>query len=546
MFRRVVRALPAILFALALAFSWVTAWYVTQNLLDSDTSSELVLANLLSRQNRVITSDWYYSNELRVIQTQLVYAPLFKLFSNWHLVRFLGVLILQTLLVLSYRYLTRRLGLSLRAFFLSAAMLVMPYSVAYGRIVLYHTFYLPFVALGFLLVGLYLAVLGQPREETRARRNIRFGLLLAVAFIAGLNGVRQLMITMVPLLAAAFLVMFRGNPAPEHGTGRYAGWRPVWLAAAVLALGGCGYLIYQHVFSKLYAFHLYDSIILGLIGPDNFTRLSQGFFAQFGFQAGREMLSLDGLLACGGILVTLYMIGVGLRALKTRSLRQDEPVDWMALLYATATLTMLAMFCFTRDNANYLLYFIPIAVWAVPVLGVQLEGVIALPSARKLLLIAICAVMLGNGIYNNLYYIDPKNKPVDYEGISAPETDTVESMQGVLAFLRENQYTLGYATFWNANVLTEMSNGTIPMVNIILDESDMTATLYDWLSDRNLRDPAFVAKQKVFVLLKGDEDQLFYNTSLSENAVYAYEDDNYMIFSYDNPTDPMDAMLAAE
>ena len=98
LFKRAARMMPVLILIMAVAFSWFTAWFATQNLLDSDASSEMVLANLLARQNRIVSADWFYSNELRALQTQLVYAPLFKIFANWHLVRFLGVVVLQTIL----------------------------------------------------------------------------------------------------------------------------------------------------------------------------------------------------------------------------------------------------------------------------------------------------------------------------------------------------------------------------------------------------------------------------------------------------------------
>ena len=43
-------------------------------LLDSDMSSEMVLAQLLAKENAALSTHWYYSTELRVLNTQLLYA----------------------------------------------------------------------------------------------------------------------------------------------------------------------------------------------------------------------------------------------------------------------------------------------------------------------------------------------------------------------------------------------------------------------------------------------------------------------------------------
>ena len=48
-------------------------------LLDSDMSSEMILGQLLARNNGILSDQWYYSTELRVLNTQLIYALFFRL-----------------------------------------------------------------------------------------------------------------------------------------------------------------------------------------------------------------------------------------------------------------------------------------------------------------------------------------------------------------------------------------------------------------------------------------------------------------------------------
>ena len=42
------------------------------NLINSDDASELILAKMLSKENRFLSRDWIYSSELRVINTQII------------------------------------------------------------------------------------------------------------------------------------------------------------------------------------------------------------------------------------------------------------------------------------------------------------------------------------------------------------------------------------------------------------------------------------------------------------------------------------------
>ena len=80
----------AVCFAL-LVVDWC-CW--APNRLDADMASEQLLANLLAQEGSVMSTSWYYSTELRVLNTQLVMAPLFRLFTSWHTVRVVGSVVL--------------------------------------------------------------------------------------------------------------------------------------------------------------------------------------------------------------------------------------------------------------------------------------------------------------------------------------------------------------------------------------------------------------------------------------------------------------------
>ena len=80
----------AVCFAL-LVVDWC-CW--ASNRLDADMASEQLLANLLAQEGGVMSTNWYYSTELRVLNTQLVMAPLFRLFTSWHTVRVVGSVVL--------------------------------------------------------------------------------------------------------------------------------------------------------------------------------------------------------------------------------------------------------------------------------------------------------------------------------------------------------------------------------------------------------------------------------------------------------------------
>lgn len=99
-----------LVFAAVALMSAAATFVASGTLLDGDASAELVLAEHLSRTNRILSEDWFYSTELRVVNTQLVFALLFKFFDRWRLVRFAGAMLLQGIYILSYAYFARQAG----------------------------------------------------------------------------------------------------------------------------------------------------------------------------------------------------------------------------------------------------------------------------------------------------------------------------------------------------------------------------------------------------------------------------------------------------
>lgn len=572
---RAVALMPVALFVFALVNTWMTADSVSANLLDSDASSELVLAQLLSRQHAILSTDWFYSNELRVVQTNLVFAPLFALFEHWHTVRLMGVMLLQSMLVLSYAYLCKQLRVGVRAFLLSATLLLLPMSISYGRIVLYHTYYLPYITLGFLIVGLYLSVMyGRRNVRRKAGQAARLAALMALCFAACLGGIRLLMVTLSPLVLAAFSRVWQQEKHSETGAPEWspqeadgdgfvrratiphlqAKWRGVLLALLATLAGFAGYWVNQHVLAGLYQFRQYDDTTLGFLSVETLPALVQAYFAQFGYQGQRALLSPEGILSCGAILAGLFLLAQGIGAFASKATQPerctqgdpDASAPLVLLFFPAALLVMVAVFVFTVGNAQYELYLIPVAVWAIPMLGVLMKRgshTGAVQSARRVLLSLTCVALLANGLFNNAFFRDPQAKPVQYSGLSMQEVDTAQRMSGVLSFLQENGYTLGYATFWNGNILTELSDGHIAMASIRFDLPEANPAYYNWLTSKQYRDPNFVRAQKVFILLRGDEEEAFYETALYELATPpVYEDETYIVYGFDSSLDPYHAL----
>ena len=187
--------LPILVFLLCLGVSvGYYAAYGRHNL-DSDISSEFVLAQLLNEEGRVfLTDSWYYSTELRIVSPVPVYQLMLRLFSDWHVARTVSIAVLLCGVALSLVYLARGLGVSLTASLLCAGALVLPITPYNAFTLVYGGFYTVCVMLTFVQLGLVLRM-----DRKRLREPL---LLILLGVYGGLNGVRMPMICVAPLLAA--------------------------------------------------------------------------------------------------------------------------------------------------------------------------------------------------------------------------------------------------------------------------------------------------------------------------------------------------------
>ena len=90
----------ALIFVLLFAISW----YLYEYLINSDMAAELILGKLLAKNNEILTKEWCYSTEIRVIYMSHVAAFFFKFCNNFKIVRMLTNVTLWTILFASLSY----------------------------------------------------------------------------------------------------------------------------------------------------------------------------------------------------------------------------------------------------------------------------------------------------------------------------------------------------------------------------------------------------------------------------------------------------------
>lgn len=114
------------------------------------------------------------------------------------------------------------------------------------------------------------------------------------------------------------------------------------------------------------------------------------------------------------------------------------------------------------------------------------------------------------------------------------QNDQNEDRKKVADFLEENQLTYGYATLWNADVITELTDGEVEVAAISGCEP---FTVYDWLMPGRYLQRDILKNMEgnqLFILLTWEEyEEYKESTVLKEAGEPVYAGNGYKVLLYD-------------
>ena len=411
---------------------------------DSDISSELVLANLLAEEGNLVSPNWYYSTEIRVLNTNLVFAPLFRIFHSWHKARLLGTVIIHFCLLISI-FIFCRISKLVFLFPVIGLMLVLPFSGIYYSYVLQFPYYMPhfgITILSFSLISYY--------SENNHNKGIKAAVLclgLILAILAGMGGARQLIVFFIPLFLSV-LLPYMNKVARVTDNTVCASWKRYFIAAFLCLLAALiGYLINVTVMKDKYHFMMYKVSF----SPFDIGRISTviaGFFQTLGFISGK----LEGRVLFHNIFVAFLSLGSIFSALQGIKVgwKKTDSYFFFSSFYISSIVIFVLLFTFT-DMDYFDRYNLPIMFLTAPMIAMGLKYLDNYKYLFRSAALAVWIVLIVFSGYDNL-----KSR-----GIQRGKTDHQE----IADYLVENGYYNGYSTFWHANILTELSDGAIDVYN---------------------------------------------------------------------------------
>ena len=433
--------------------------------LDSDDSAEMILAELLSREGGLLSKNWYYSTELRVFNTQLVMAPLFCLFSDWHVVRTVGTGVLLVIFLFSYLFLCRSLNLGKKLIYL-APLVVWPFSREYVHFVLYGFFYIPHLVIMFLSLGLCL-------NSSPEYKHLRLFVLTVLSFIAGLGGIRMVAVCYIPLVAAAVFSLLPYMRSEGSVTKSFLIRSFCAVIAAIAGLAANNMIL-----AKSYSFvkMTYTHPV-----PPQWGKLLPIIKSVPAFLGSvKPNLASSSIIVVILVVILCLVIGcMGLRLFRHwKSLSQETQILLAFFLFSFLITAFGPVFSTQTWSRRYMI--LP-GIGFLVVIAAYMENFKPTGSLKKFLCIFILIAELSAGINQCLTFAYNRAHP---------------EKNPAFAYILNSGMKFGFGDWDTSDVLTELSNGRIHLCKI-LNFKHMDA--WYWLMEKDFQ--KYAKGEPVFLII---------------------------------------------
>lgn len=532
---------------------WLVAAYILvflvfgllgRTYIDSDMASEMVLADLLNKEGGLLSTNWWYSTEIKLCSLQMYYQIGLKIFpNNWYAARIFGQAILMLLFLAVYLYVGHGLKLKNYAAW-GAAALACPFGLWYLWYGAFGGFYITYMVWILLSFGAMLHLLEKPTKLWYAL--IHGGILALSSMISGLNSVKGMMVFYVPMVIASLVIfVLRWNSQPQECPQKEK--RLVWLSIIALFIAAIGYFVNSSFLAQTHHFYDFNEQCWSALSITEILNNWSLLLSLFGyptdafFDSDIPLFSVTGILGAFGVLIAGAIVFSIVRLLyrwkKLQGIQLLIPV-----LFASICIVQGIIFGCTGSsgaspkpmNASYWLTTIPFVLMVLQLEG-ETEG-FRLKFTRKFAAIAFCVCFVATSVGSTMQFF-------------SHGYHTNPHLEEVCDWLTTQGYTQGYSTFWNGNVLTEWSSGQIEMW---VTQDFNTMKPYKWLQKASHSEPP---EGEVFIITTKEELESMNLSQLYwwSNVVYEEDDSqatsevgHYLVMTYKNYDDMMNAIHGAQ
>lgn len=405
---------------------------------DSDISSNIIYGKLLLENKSLILNNWYYSTFVDILNIDKIFELLFIFSNNWVLIHFFEVVFVDILLVMSFFYVCNKLEIKNKTWL--AFIFVGALSFDSYRYLVYFNIYSVYLIFSFLSIGLMIDVVNATNKKTKLYRALMLFIVVALACTSGLRNVVTLY---CPIVGSVLLlhICYSYKKIYYDKIKKYDFVAGIIFAASVL-----GYLVNTQI---IVPYSNYTTYSIGLTSEpmkDFFNVfkkiLVNGWIKMFGV-SGLDIMSFF----CLAILI--FTVYSSFKLLFCRNSSYEDRLIVLVFVLSACVTCMTFFISIQKFAPRYLLQSFSICTL---IIGMYLKDSKKLLAKFVCIYVALCCSILG------IKYLK--------QDIAQSTNNEIKAISEIL---KENEINEGYASFWNASLLTEASNGEIEVWHYSLE-----------------------------------------------------------------------------
>lgn len=418
--------------------------------MNSDIASDVILGELIWKSGEIIPDTWYIANETRIVCTPNLAALFFGITHNMTLASGLACCVMSIMILFSVAYFAKSADMKIsNVLLMSFLCMAIPCSLPILELLyLFASYYAIHVIFLFVTLAFYVKIL-----KSKEFKWIKLIIGIAMALLLGLQGVRGILVIYGPMFGIELLrnvYLFYRKQKRESSDFYLTAWTVSLLIASFI--GTCfpfsiGQGLSRNVRKGCQKF-------LTVVMPDMMRAL--------GWEAANKVGKL-----CLGVLllISLYV----LITLFGRMIKREfiTPIEWSWLVLFSSPAVSAFIVAFTTVESTQRYYFmLPfLLVFSVVLL---LERKV---NKWKSIGLAVSIILTVINTVNIYLPILSTEEPPD------------SSQYEVIKFLEKENYSIAYATFEHANMMTVLANGEVRVYPVATVENMdickwMTST--DW------------------------------------------------------------------
>jgi hypothetical protein len=471
--------------ALFVAAATMLVFYLTityRALMHSDAAMKLMLAEQMARHFTLFPRDWNFVNDIPIIFPSLIAAPLSWFFApSFPLHAFTDIVAASLVLYAAY-VASRAVGIAGPLRWLVPTLLASGFSGEFDEVVFGQSAYSAVVFILLLLAGWGARYLASSVSDSRTyagRRDLTGVVVLLVASVAA--GPRGVATYAAPFLLASAGVFVR---AGAERTGLREGSRRLLVAAGAATLAGGLIFLILLKFIRFHAGAIAQTFSSTALILDHLQLLASNWLQLFDAlpPAGRRFsVALAGIYSLRlGVALLVFFLPL-LLLLRLRSQR-SRMLQFLLLLHAGVVATTLYVLIFTGVEIDEVhgvpRYLVPLVPTALLVTTLWLQEISSEWNFNAthagwilaLVMLVLSPLQLIAPAFSQWPAIDRGLRP--------------NAHSALISTLQKSGLHRGFAGYWNASVISVLSNGDVRVAPVSMGDGVLPAPFHHLTSEQ--------------------------------------------------------------